>query len=488
YLTAYTCEGSSMVLHCPINSVINIQSAFYGRRSDKICPYVGGSQDHCEVPGTYERVRKQCDNHQFCFLYTHLDNDPCPSVSKYLEVVYSCEQEVCVRGLGLEDGSITDSMLSASSSMAGKEARNARLKGSSCWMPSSTSNSWIQVSLNEVKKITGVVIQGCPTADHWVTKFKVQTSVDGVSWIDYKVDGNIVEFFGTADRDSLVTQLLGNPVSVKYIRIFPTEWHNQVGLRFEILGCTPDYAVNCGTIPNLDHSVDKLTVHCPAGCAEQFYSVYGTMTYRGDSTICTAAIHAGVILNEIGGDCTVLKAPGQDFYSGSTRNGITSRQYSGSYYVSYQFADGELRCSGNDWHEFGEFCYKPFTEKRTWHEAQSACRRHGAELVSIMSLTEQSWLQSYLHLATSDVWIGLNDLEFSGFFTWSDKHQVKFTYWAPGEPNNHMGFKEDCVEMYYQTGRWNDVTCTELNTYICKMPKGHYPLPSIKPTVYGCLQ
>lgn len=39
-----------------------------------------------------------------------------------------------------------------------------------------------------------------------------------------------------------------------------------------------------------------------------------------------------------------------------------------------------------------------------------------------------------------------------------------------------------------QTGRWNDKSCTELNTYICKMPKAHYPLPSVRPTVYGCPQ
>jgi len=39
-----------------------------------------------------------------------------------------------------------------------------------------------------------------------------------------------------------------------------------------------------------------------------------------------------------------------------------------------------------------------------------------------------------------------------------------------------------------QSGRWNDVACTELNTYICKAPKAHYPVPSVKPTVYGCPQ
>lgn len=44
------------------------------------------------------------------------------------------------------------------------------------------------------------------------------------------------------------------------------------------------------------------------------------------------------------------------------------------------------------------------------------------------------------------------------------------------------------VPCVLQTGRWNDVSCSELNTFICKMAKAHYPLPSVKPTVYGCPQ
>lgn len=51
-----------------------------------------------------------------------------------------------------------------------------------------------------------------------------------------------------------------------------------------------------------------------------------------DSNICAAAIHAGVVLNENGGDCTLLKAPGQNFYPGSTRNGIISRQWVHKFY------------------------------------------------------------------------------------------------------------------------------------------------------------
>lgn len=58
----------------------------------------------------------------------------------------------------------------------------------------------------------------------------------------------------------------------------------------------------------------------------------------------------------------------------------------------------ELRCSGPDWYEFGEFCYKPFGDKKTWPDAQGTCRSLGAELVSITSMTEQSWLESYLYM------------------------------------------------------------------------------------------
>uniref|UniRef100_A0A671RIG7 C-type lectin domain-containing protein n=1 Tax=Sinocyclocheilus anshuiensis TaxID=1608454 RepID=A0A671RIG7_9TELE len=185
-------------------------------------------------------------------------------------------------------------------------------------------------------------------------------------------------------------------------------------------------------------------------------------------------------------------------------------RFDGLYSVSYHFTDGgetqfsyssqhhfiakALRCSGPDWYEFGEFCYKPFEEKKTWHSARTACRQLGADLVSIRSMTEQmcvcisECVCTKERETTSDVWIGLNDLGFSGLFSWSDHHEATFTYWAPGEPHNHLGFSEDCVEMYHETARWNDVTCSELNTYVCKMPKGHYPLPSVQPTIYGCPQ
>ena len=50
FMTALVCQDSSAVLHCPDESVINIQSAFYGRRSDDICPHLDGSGGGTETP------------------------------------------------------------------------------------------------------------------------------------------------------------------------------------------------------------------------------------------------------------------------------------------------------------------------------------------------------------------------------------------------------------------------------------------------------
>lgn len=64
--------------------------------------------------------------------------------------------------------------------------------------------------------------------------------------------------------------------------------------------------------------------------------VWGTDTYTDDSSVCTAAVHAGRITLAGGGQVTIEIRPGQQSYQGSTRNGITSISYgawSGSYVI-----------------------------------------------------------------------------------------------------------------------------------------------------------
>jgi LCCL domain-containing protein len=71
---------------------------------------------------------------------------------------------------------------------------------------------------------------------------------------------------------------------------------------------------------------------CPAGGKAS--TIWGTDVYTGDSSICTAAVHAGVITFDRGGTVTVELRPGQSSYRGTKQNGVTSNDY-GAYVHSF---------------------------------------------------------------------------------------------------------------------------------------------------------
>jgi hypothetical protein len=66
----------------------------------------------------------------------------------------------------------------------------------------------------------------------------------------------------------------------------------------------------------------EVTLLCPAQF--ELHTVYGTDVYTADSYICSAAVHAGIIVQRSGGMVTIKLKDGQASYAGSTRNGITS--------------------------------------------------------------------------------------------------------------------------------------------------------------------
>lgn len=66
-------------------------------------------------------------------------------------------------------------------------------------------------------------------------------------------------------------------------------------------------------------------------------SVWGTDVYTDDSSICTAAVHAGVITFEAGGTFEMTILAGQSSYPGSERNGVTTSQW-GSWDRSFAVA------------------------------------------------------------------------------------------------------------------------------------------------------
>lgn len=81
---------------------------------------------------------------------------------------------------------------------------------------------------------------------------------------------------------------------------------------------------------------DRFTVSCAAGGT--FGSVWGSGIYTDDSSICTAAVHAGLISRQRGGLVTIEILPGRSSYSGSNRNGVASGNY-GVWSGSFEFID-----------------------------------------------------------------------------------------------------------------------------------------------------
>lgn len=89
----------------------------------------------------------------------------------------------------------------------------------------------------------------------------------------------------------------------------------------------------------------RFTFECAAVPEVPFFlSVWGTDVYADESSICKAAAHFGVI-GIAGGRVTIEIRPGQNSYSGTTRNGITTSSYGvafGSFAVLPAGTEGNL--------------------------------------------------------------------------------------------------------------------------------------------------
>jgi LCCL domain len=73
---------------------------------------------------------------------------------------------------------------------------------------------------------------------------------------------------------------------------------------------------------------------CPAGGPPA--KVWGDLVYTDDSSVCTAAVHAGAITVDQGGAVTIRIRPGQAGYVGTERNGIRSKpwdRWAGSFEI-----------------------------------------------------------------------------------------------------------------------------------------------------------
>jgi hypothetical protein len=77
--------------------------------------------------------------------------------------------------------------------------------------------------------------------------------------------------------------------------------------------------------PHRGQDGKRFRYRCPSGTASK--TVWGSDPYTDDSSICTAAVHAGVLSRGTGGTVTIEIKPGRSSYRGSTRHGVTTRDF-----------------------------------------------------------------------------------------------------------------------------------------------------------------
>ena len=124
----------------------------------------------------------------------------------------------------------------------------------------------------------------------------------------------------------------------------------------------------------------------------------------------------------------------------------------------------------------GDNGYYLSEEMTTWELANIICNNLGGDLVTINSAQEQDFV---FNLAmnnptgsASNYWIGLNDYNDEGNFTWANGEPVNYTNWNPGEPNG--GSNENGVEIFSinsnSPGYWNDAPAWVERRMILEIP------------------
>ncbi|CAH1265973.1 EDIL3 [Branchiostoma lanceolatum] len=172
----------------------------------------------------------------------------CLCTSEYVGTRCQVLKSSCLLPLGMANGDIEDSQISASTETPLFEAYKGRLNGPRAWQPDVVNtNQWLQVNFNNRTIITGIQTQGL-----WGGHVKSYRLLYGDTENDlsaYQETGSNSGkvFSANSDGPTVVSNDLDHAITTAIIRVNPQDYTTAfIRLRIELLGCED----NIGVISN----------------------------------------------------------------------------------------------------------------------------------------------------------------------------------------------------------------------------------------------
>lgn len=103
----------------------------------------------------------------------------------------------------------------------------------------------------------------------------------------------------------------------------------------------------------------------------------------------------------------------------------------------------------------------------TWRQAELACQRWGAHLVTVTDPGEQAFVA---RLVFDYSWLGASDVAEEGRFRWVTGERFEYQNFAPEQPNDHPDDSrgpQDCLVMGAD-GAWHDGWCDFAYGFVCE--------------------
>ncbi|XP_044064806.1 epithelial discoidin domain-containing receptor 1 isoform X2 [Siniperca chuatsi] len=167
----------------------------------------------------------------------------------------------CRYALGMEDGTIPDSDITASSAWSDStEAKHGRLstgEGDGAWCPAGavfpSGSEYLQVDLHKLHFLALVGTQGRHADGHgqeFARSYRLRYSRDGVKWITWKDRWSQEVVSGNENTYDVVLKDLGPPIVARMVRFYPlADRVMSVCLRVELYGCVWNDGLKAYTAP-----------------------------------------------------------------------------------------------------------------------------------------------------------------------------------------------------------------------------------------------